>query len=106
MIAIVIAVGSCLACNLDLERRRIVTRDQFGERWPLAMNSAVVECSRDGSIAVLKVGRKRYALNDKARERGLPDAREVSRIVPVHTGRPERGTAFANTDELGALCRS
>ena len=105
-LAIAVGVGSTLACNIGVERRIIVTRDQFGERWPLAVNSAVVECSRDGSVAVLKVGTKRYALNDKARERGLPDAREVSRIVLIHSGRPEGGTAFADTDVLGALCRS
>ncbi len=106
-VALAIAVAaSTLACNIDVERRTIVTRDQFGERWPLEVNSAVVECSRDGAVAVLKVGTKRYALNDKARERGLPDAREVSRIVLIHSGRPEGGTAFADTDVLGALCRS
>ena len=106
-VALAIAVAaSTLACNIDVERRTIVTRDQFGERWPLAVNSAVVECSRDGSVAVLKVGTKRYALNDKARERGLPDASEVSRIVPILSGRPVSGTAFADTDELGTVCRS
>ena len=47
MVAIAVAIVSTLACNLDIERRTIVTRDQFGERWPLAMNSAIVECSRD-----------------------------------------------------------
>ena len=92
-------------CTPEGTREVVVTRDQLGTAWTLQVNSATVVCS-EAEGAVLKVGTKRYALNDKARERGLPDAREVSRIVLIHSGRPEGGTAFADTDVLGALCRS
>ena len=56
----------------------IVTRDQFGEEWPLAVNSAVVVCADDGAAPLLKVGVRRYALNEAARARGYPDAAEVA----------------------------
>jgi hypothetical protein len=104
-LAIAASIGFLLACNIDVESRTIVTRDQFGERWPLQMNSAVVECSRGGSVAVLKVGSTRYALNDGARKRGLPDAREVSRDLTTHRGRTGSEAEIAHPDELGKLCR-
>jgi len=57
----------------------IVTRDQFGEDWPLTLNSAVVVCADEGATPLLKVGVKRYALNEAARARGYPEATEVAR---------------------------
>jgi len=69
----------------------IVTRDQFGDDWPLSVNSAVVVCEEQGTAPVLKVGVKRYALNAAARARGYPD---VSEIVET-TADPER---------LGSVC--
>lgn len=56
----------------------IVTREEFGDEWPLAVNSAVVVCAEGGSAAVLKMGVRRYALNDAARGLGHPDASEVA----------------------------
>ncbi len=106
IVAIAVTIGSTLACGIDIERRTIVTRDQFGDQWPLAINSAVVECSRDGSVAILKVGSKRYALNDRARALGFPDARELSPVVPSQRRRSESGTSVVDTDELGTICRS
>ena len=56
----------------------IVTRDQFGDEWPLAVNSAVVVCADDGAAPLLKLGVRRYALNEAARARGYPDAAEIA----------------------------
>jgi hypothetical protein len=56
----------------------IVTREQFGDEWPLGVNSAVVVCAEGGEAAVLKVGVRRYALNEAARALGHPDASEVA----------------------------
>ena len=60
------------------DREVVVTREQFGERWPLEVNSAVVVCQTGDAGAVLKLGPKRYALDESARARGLPDAEEVA----------------------------
>jgi hypothetical protein len=57
----------------------IVTRAQFGEDWPLTLNSAVVVCADEGATPLLKVGVKRYALNEAARARGYPEATEFAR---------------------------
>ena len=60
------------------EREVVVTRDQFGTAWPLAVNSARVICS-GGDDAVLKVGPQRYALTPAARADGYPDVAAVAR---------------------------
>ncbi|MDJ0848688.1 MAG: DUF2511 domain-containing protein [Myxococcota bacterium] len=59
-----------------VDRGVVVTRDQFGDAWPLAVNSARVECG-DGGAAVLRVGSKRFALNAAAESQGHPEPAEV-----------------------------
>lgn len=75
-LALVLALAASAGCS-PAEREVVVTRDQFGERWPLEVNSAVVVCAGDEAGAVLKVGMQRYALDEAARARGFPDVREV-----------------------------
>jgi len=71
------------------EKEVVVTRDQFGESWPLEVNSARVVCARGGDLALLKLGTQRYALSPSARDAGYPDA---------------GGVASANTEPLRAVC--
>ena len=88
------------------EREVVVTREQFGEAWPLAVNSARIECSEDGSVAVLRLGSSRYALNEAARARGHADALEVAREVPVDSTRPELGSFPADMSPLRGVCEA
>lgn len=67
------------ACSPVHDRQVVVTREQFGEEWPLAVNSAEVVCSDADHMALLKLGTKLYALDAVARARGYPDAAEVRR---------------------------
>ncbi len=59
-----------------VDRGVVVTRDQFGDAWPLTVNSARVECA-DSGAAVLRIGSRRYALNEAAEGEGVSDPREV-----------------------------
>jgi hypothetical protein len=73
------------------EREIVVTRDTYAGRWPLRINSAVVVCS-GGEGALLKLGAKRYALDEAALARGFDDARGIDAA---------RGDEVM---ELGAVC--
>jgi hypothetical protein len=87
---LVISVLACASGCSDPEV--IVTRDQFGDDWPLTLNSAVVVCADEGATPLLKVGVKRYALNEAARARGYPEATELAR-------------ESADPTVLGSVCR-
>ena len=59
-----------------VDRGVVVTRDQFGDDWPLAVNSARVECEEAGAV-VLRLGSRRFALNEAAANQGHPEPAEV-----------------------------
>ncbi len=104
----VLLVGSAcallgLACALEAEREVVLTRDQLGPDWPLQVNSATVLCSDEGG-AVLKVGTRRYALDEDASSRGYPPAREIAIELPVDPMHPEIGSWPADTEPLRAAC--
>jgi hypothetical protein len=90
-----------LACAPRGEQEIVVTRDQLGARWPLQVNSARVICSDEG--AVLRLGQKRYALDETALAQGLPDAREVAARRP-HPQDPERASVPADLAPLLEAC--
>jgi hypothetical protein len=104
LLASALALGPllALACT-PVEREVVVTREMFGDAWPLAVNSALVLCTEDGG-AVLKVGRERYALDEVALAQGHRSAREVAAEKPVDPNNPAIGTWPADTDPLRAVC--
>lgn len=69
----------------------VVTREQFGEEWPLEVNSATVQCAHDGEVALLRLGGRRFALNEAARREGFEDPGDVLR-------------AGADVSPLGRVC--
>ena len=87
------------------QREVVVTRDQVGRSWPLAVNSATVVCRGDDGIE-LKLGPKRYALDEVALSRGLPDAKGVAAEVPVDPQRPEFGTWPGDVFQLSSVCET
>jgi hypothetical protein len=70
-------VGALPACSGD-GHEVVVTREQFAERWPLEVNSAVVVCPGGEHGSLLKIGTRRYALDDAALAQGFPDARQLA----------------------------
>lgn len=99
--AVLTAVAAALLACSDPEV--VVTRDQFGEAWPLAVNSARVVCG-EGRGARLELGVETYALDEASRAAGYPDAREVARQIPVDPSRPEIGSWPADIEPLRAVC--
>ena len=69
---LVLAVAGCGAAP-----EVVVTREQFGDTWPLAVNSAVVVCRDGGEAALLRLGVEEFALTEAARAQGYRDAREI-----------------------------
>ena len=100
-----VSLGALLACA-GAEREVVVTRDQYGEAWPLEVNSARVLCPDGDDAALLQLGPKRYALTPSGREAGYPDAREVAAERPVAPDNPALGTWPADTGVLSAACNA
>ena len=90
-----------LGCGAGGEREVVLTRADLGDDWPLAVNSATVLCSDEGS-AVPKLGPRRYALDDTTDR--YPHAREVARAIPVDPNNPDIGAWPADTEPLRAIC--
>lgn len=90
-----------LACSPGPEREIVVTRDQIGSDWPLQVSSARVSCDESG--AVLRIGQKRYALDEAALASGLPDAREVA-VQRPHPDDPAHTSVPADLAPLRAAC--
>jgi hypothetical protein len=89
--ALVLAAAGCGA-----DPEVVVTREQFGDDWPLAVNSAVVVCRDRGEAALLRLGVEEFALTDAARAQGYRDAREIP-VARGHGGPP-------NLEPLRAVC--
>lgn len=100
----VLATVACavLGCVPAGDNEVIVTREQFGQDWPLEVNSAQLECSEAGGT-VLRLGSKRYALDEISRARGLPDAGEVARRQPDPDD-PAHGSVPVDLDPLREAC--
>lgn len=94
--------GAALACSQAGDSEVIVTREHFGEAWPLEVNSARVECSEAGG-KVLRLGPRRYALDEAARAQGLPDATDVARRQPDPED-PAHGSVPADLRPLAEAC--
>ena len=87
-------------------REVVVTREQFGDDWPLQVNSAKVLCASAGDAAYLRLGRKLYALNAAAEARGVPSAKQMVRQIPVDPRNPKMGSWPANPAPLADACDS
>jgi len=88
------------ACSPVHDRQVVVTREQFGGDWPLAVNSAEVVCSDADGMALLKLGTKLYALDAAARERGYPDSAELRR--PGASADPATLRAVCDTADVAS----
>lgn len=99
-----VATAAVLACGGG-GREVVVTRDQLGDSWPLAVNSAIVVCGGESGVE-LKLGPQRYALDEVALARGLPDAKEIAAEIPVDRKRPEIGTWPGNVGALRSACEN
>ena len=52
----------------DLITQSIITKEQFGERWPLSVNAGIVKCLAIGNGSVVfEVDGKTYAVNGTAK---------------------------------------
>ena len=100
--SILLAAAAAVALGCS-DPEVVVTRDQFGEAWPLEVNSARVVCGESRG-ARLELGVETYALDATARAAGYPDAREVARQLPVDPTHPEIGTWPADVEPLRAVC--
>ena len=70
----------------DASTRRVpVSREQFGEKWPLTVEKGEVECI-DGFIAVFHHEGKTWALNGAAQSRGYPEIELIWRDNPSIPG--------------------
>ena len=85
-------------------REVVVTRDQFGEAWPLEVNSAKIVCDDDSEAAYLRLGRRLYGLNAAAVANGAAAASEVVRQIPVDPKRPQVGSSPADPAPLAEAC--
>jgi hypothetical protein len=74
---------SALGGTACADRDVVVTRDQYGDAWPLQVNSARVVCPDDGADGVLlKLGPETYALDPLAESQGHPSADRVATLDP------------------------
>ena len=96
--AVLILMAGCQPSGREV----IVTRDQFGEAWPLQVNSAKVVCAEEGEPIYLRIGRKLYGLNAEAQE--APPVSEVVRQIPVDPRRPNVGAWPADPTPLLDAC--
>jgi len=91
VVVILLLLGS--SCNSGPDRRvpssrsaqpGFVSRAEFGDRWPLTVESGTLRCEPDyGTALVIVVGNVKYALNGRARgqidQTGWRDSRELVR---------------------------
>ncbi len=67
-----------------------VTKQELGDKWPLTVDSAKLECRNSVSpgmgAAIAHVNGKTYALNGLAKQKGYPDIRPVWRDDPKIPG--------------------
>jgi hypothetical protein len=73
----VLGLGAAVAAGCGGDHEVVVTREQFGDAWPLGVNSAVVVCRDGGDAALLRLGVEEFALTEAARAQGYRDAREI-----------------------------
>ena len=60
--------------------QRTVTKEQYGDKWPLIVNSGLLKCDR-GAIVFIHNGIK-YAVNGIAMGRGYPDIEPIWKDHP------------------------
>ena len=72
------ALGLLVGAGCSGDHEVVVTREQFGAAWPLAVNSAVVVCRDHGQAALLRLGVEEFALTEAARAQGYRDASEIA----------------------------
>jgi hypothetical protein len=75
-----------------------VSREEYGERWPLNVDDARLGCDQ-GDIAYIVVEDRKYALNARALESGLP------RPDPVLARKGDNDTADF-MERVARLCQT
>lgn len=75
-----------------------VSREEYGERWPLNVDEARLGCNQ-GDIAYIVVEDRKYALNARALESGLP------RPGPVLARQGDNDTADF-MEKVARLCQT
>ena len=103
LLVIAVLAGVWLGCQPG-SHEVVVTREQFGEAWPLEVNSAKVVCSQGAEVVYVRLGRKLYGLNEAAEAEGYPSITEVVRQIPVDPRRPQIGSWPADPAPLAAVC--
>jgi len=76
--------------------RKTVSAAEYGDRWPLKVDSAVIGCKLP-SVRYLEVDGVRYALNGKALTAGMPRADQIRRD-------PDDYSLADFTERAGELC--
>jgi hypothetical protein len=68
-----------MSCSDTAAEGKRVTRQDYGERWPLTIDEGILQCVRNGVF--LKVGSQVYAINGTAkgisRQLGYPPIEEI-----------------------------
>lgn len=88
----IIFISILMGCS-EPAKQRVVTRDQYGTRWPWPMfDRGTISCSRDRVL--IKLGDVTYGLNGLSRAK-YPDPRELMEREP--------GTADISADGRGVF---
>jgi hypothetical protein len=91
VVLVLLAACAPQATPTPTPRGRLVTRAEFGERWPFTVESGVLDCIGVGE-AVFRVGNVTYAINGTARSwadrHGYVDLADslIWRDDPAHPG--------------------
>jgi len=66
----------------DASHRVRVTESEYGDKWPLTVDSGEIECIDDYFIVFHVTNGKTYALNGAATSRGFPEIDPIWRDNP------------------------
>ncbi|MCG3887420.1 DUF2511 domain-containing protein [Photobacterium leiognathi] len=77
---------------------RQVSFDEFGNEWPLTVNSGTIECRQGNSVVFITDG-KEYAINGTAEDLGYKDIRPIWKD-DTSTGIVEYAQVVANDEGI------
>lgn len=83
--AIILFLFALSGCGQSGSSGLEVSKGEFGESWPFAVESGVVDCV-DGQAAIFKTGGRSYQLNGFARSRGYAPIDPIWRENPQIPG--------------------
>jgi hypothetical protein len=81
---LVLSVFFVVGCSTDV----FVSREMFGDAWPLTVTSGVLDCQNNGprKLVTIDVDGIMYALNGSAKSFGFPDVTTIRRRVTIEAG--------------------